>query len=343
MTANSAPWARIKAPVAGIAGDRAVLQAAAVLAAPFGAEVAAVFAPADVADLMPWMGDGFMGGVQIAAVESLKEAAAEGRRAAETAFAALAYANKIFIPLESPVWSSLSMHSRLSDVVVFDNEAARGQGPLALAFQQMIAAEQRPVVTARPGLAADGVIAVAWDGGKEASRAVRTALTVETWETINTGWQEVKKIKTQRDTRGLDTEELAAFLEMASKIALDVDGSAYRTMLRNDAYWFSRLGLYVERADNTARILDVKYNILLPETESVGGSLDYFQWNAILRAVSAVTSYHWIYREGVKPWLIADLLILRPEMPRSLIACYGEIVRFLDAIASASGRQGTRP
>ena len=176
MTANSAPWARIMAPVAGIAGDRAVLQAAAVLAAPFGAEVAAVFAPADVADLMPWMGDGFMGGVQIAAVESLKEAAAEGRRAAETAFAALAYANKIFIPLESPVWSSLSMHSRLSDVVVFDNEAARGQGPLALAFQQMIAAEQRPVVTARPGLAADGVIAVAWDGGKEASRAVRTAL-----------------------------------------------------------------------------------------------------------------------------------------------------------------------
>jgi uncharacterized alpha-E superfamily protein len=110
-------------------------------------------------------------------------------------------------------------------------------------------------------------------------------------------------------------------------------------MLRNDAYWFSRLGLYVERADNTARILDVKYNILLPETEMVGGSLDYFQWNAILRAVSAVTSYHWIYREGVKPWLIADLLILRPEMPRSLIACYGEIVRFLDALANAYGRQ----
>ena len=178
------------------------------------------------------------------------------------------------------------------------------------------------------------------ESGRTNARAVRTALTVETWETINTGWQEVKKIKTQRDTRGLDTEELAAFLEMASKIALDVDGSAYRTMLRNDAYWFSRLGLYVERADNTARILDVKYNILLPETESVGGSLDYFQWNAILRAVSAVTSYHWIYREGVKPWLIADLLILRPEMPRSLIACYGEIVRFLDAIASAYGRQG---
>ena len=176
MTANSTPWARIMAPVAGIPSDKTVLEAAAVLAAPFKAEAAAVFAPADVADLMPWMGDGFMGGVQIAAVESLKEASAEGRRVAEAVFASIAYAHKTFIPLESPVWSSLSMHSRLSDVVVFDNDAARGHGPLALAFQQMIAAEQRPVVVARPGLAVDGVVAVAWDGGKEASRAVRTSL-----------------------------------------------------------------------------------------------------------------------------------------------------------------------
>ena len=164
------------APVSGAKGDQAVLEAAAVLAAPFGAEVAAVFAPADVADLMPWMGEGFMGGVQVAAVESLKEAAEEGRKAAQAAFAAVAYANKLFVSLDSPVWSALSMHSRLSDVVVFDNDAARGRGPLAQAFQQMIAAEQRPVVVVRPGLDAGGVAAVAWDGGKEASRAMRTAL-----------------------------------------------------------------------------------------------------------------------------------------------------------------------
>lgn len=176
--------------------------------------------------------------------------------------------------------------------------------------------------------------------GRINARAVRTALTIETWETINSGWLEMKKIQRKRDMQGLTTEELVAFLDASMKLALDVDGSSYRTMLRNDAYWFSRLGLFVERADNTARILDVKYNILLPESEIVGGTLDYFQWNAILRAVSAVTSYHWIYREGVKPWLIADLLILRPEMPRSLIACYSEILRFLDAIARAYGRQG---
>ncbi len=78
--------------------------------------------------------------------------------------------------------------------------------------------------------------------------------------------------------------------------SLAFDGSAYRTMLRNDAYWFSRLGVYIERADNTARILDVKYHVLLPETERVGGSLDYFQWSTILREVSALTAYHWVYR-----------------------------------------------
>jgi len=122
--------------------------------------------------------------------------------------------------------------------------------------------------------------------------------------------------------------------------SLHYDGSAYRTMLRNDAYWFSRLGVYIERADNTARILDVKYHLLLPEHERVGGPLDYFQWAAILRSVSALTAYHWVYRDSLKPWLIADLLILKDEMPRSLASCYEAIVRNLDAIAEAYGRQG---
>ena len=118
------------------------------------------------------------------------------------------------------------------------------------------------------------------------------------------------------------------------------DGSAYRTMLRNDAYWFPRLGVYIERADNTARILDVKYHVLLPRDERVGGGLDYFQWTTILRAVSALTAYHWVYRESVKPWLVADLLILNRQMPRSLAACYENLVRYLDLIADAYGRQG---
>ena len=123
-------------------------------------------------------------------------------------------------------------------------------------------------------------------------------------------------------------------------VSLAFDGSAYRTMLRNDAYWFSRLGAAIERADNTARILDVKYHVLLPETERVGGSLDYFQWTTILREVSALTAYHWVYRESLKPWLVADLLILNRQMPRSLATCYELLVRHLDLVADAYGRRG---
>ena len=171
---------------------------------------------------------------------------------------------------------------------------------------------------------------------RQNARAVRTALTTETWETINGAWLELKRFSNGVATR----EEFLRFLQWVQETSLRFDGSAYRTMLRNDAYWFSRLGLYVERADNTARILDVKYHMLLPADEHVGGPLDYYQWAAILRTVSALTAYHWVYRESLKPWLVADLLILNQQMPRSLASCYENLVRFCDAIATAYGRQG---
>jgi uncharacterized alpha-E superfamily protein len=168
------------------------------------------------------------------------------------------------------------------------------------------------------------------------ARAVRTALTVEMWDAINGTWLELKRFGNGPTSR----EEFMRFLRWVQESSLRFDGSAYRTMLRNDAYWFSRLGVYIERADNTARILDVKYHLLLPANERVGGPLDYFQWAAILRSVSALTAYHWVYRESVKPWLIADLLILKDEMPRSLASCYSALVQNLDNIARAYGRQG---
>ncbi len=168
------------------------------------------------------------------------------------------------------------------------------------------------------------------------ARAVRTALTVEMWDSINGTWLELKRFGNGATSR----EELARFLRWVQEASLRFEGSAYRTMLRNDAYWFSRLGVNIERADNTARILDVKYHMLLPAHERVGGPLDYFQWAAVLRSVSALTAYHWVYRESVKPWLIADLLILKDEMPRSLASCYQNLVQNLDNIARAYGRQG---
>ncbi|HVY59690.1 MAG TPA: alpha-E domain-containing protein [Xanthobacteraceae bacterium] len=168
------------------------------------------------------------------------------------------------------------------------------------------------------------------------ARAVRTALTVEMWDAINSTWLELKHFGNQPTSRS----EIARFLRWVQESSLRFDGSAYRTMLRNDAYWFSRLGVYVERADNTARILDVKYHLLLPANERIGGPLDYFQWSGILRSVSALTAYHWVYRESLKPWLIADLLILNAQMPRSLASCYENLVRNLDQIADVYGQQG---
>jgi uncharacterized alpha-E superfamily protein len=158
------------------------------------------------------------------------------------------------------------------------------------------------------------------------ARSVRTALTSEMWDTINGAWIELQEAW----CKGTGSrEDLARFLRFVQETSLRFDGSAYRTMLRNDAYWFSRLGLHLERADNTARILDVKYHVLLPEEEHVGGPLDYYQWTSILRSVSAMTAYHWVYRETLKPWL-----------PRSLASCYGNLVRNLDQIGVAYGRQG---
>ena len=169
-------WARVMAPLSGGEGDRHIVAAAAALAEPFGAELACVHAPPDVADLIPWMGDGFMGGVQASAVDAIREAASEGAKAAASVVEACPYGRKSFKTLASPVWAALAMQSRLSDVVVFDDAASKSKGPLAEIFQQIVADEQRPTLVARAGFAVGGVVAVAWDGGKEASRAVRTAI-----------------------------------------------------------------------------------------------------------------------------------------------------------------------
>ena len=168
------------------------------------------------------------------------------------------------------------------------------------------------------------------------ARSVRTALTSEMWDVINSAWIELRNFP----NRALTRDELSRFLAFVKETSLRFDGATFRTMLRNDGYWFARSGAQLERADNTARILDVKYHVLLPEKEHIGGPLDYFQWASILRSVSALTAFHWVYRDSVKPWLVADLLILNRQMPRSLAACYDSLARNLDDIASVYGRQG---
>lgn len=169
-------WKRIMVPLAGTHDDAKALAGARAVAEAFVAELAAVHAPADIADLMPWMGEGFMGGVQVSAIESLKESAEVGEKVARAACEASGYGKTAFTSLASPVWAGLAMEARLSEVVVFDQQAASGRGPLSEAFQQTVADEQRPVLVAREGFRIDATAIIAWDGGKESTRAARKAV-----------------------------------------------------------------------------------------------------------------------------------------------------------------------
>ena len=112
-----------------------------------------------------------------------------------------------------------------------------------------------------------------------------------------------------------------------------IRGTFYGTMLRNEIFDFSQIGTFVERADNTARILDVKYYVLLPSISWVGSSLDNYQWESILRSVSAHRSYRWVYEAEYRPTNIADYLILNARMPRSLAFCYRNIAEHLRYLA----------
>ena len=103
-------------------------------------------------------------------------------------------------------------------------------------------------------------------------------------------------------------------------------------MLRDEAYHFIRLGTHLERADNTARILDVKYHTLLPSAADVGGAVDYYQWAALLRSVSGFEAYRKIYSDVITPRRVAELLILRDDMPRSLHACMNFIYETLERL-----------
>jgi uncharacterized alpha-E superfamily protein len=167
------------------------------------------------------------------------------------------------------------------------------------------------------------------------ARQVRTALTADMWETLNETWLELARHAPE--TKGADA--MLRFLEWVKHRSLLFNGAYANTMLRNDAFWFVQVGTYLERADNSARILDVKYHVLLPKGEGVGGPVDHCQWESILRAFSAVRAYHWVYNERITPWHIADLLILRPEMPRSLLHCMAQVEDALAALAAQYGQR----
>jgi len=167
------------------------------------------------------------------------------------------------------------------------------------------------------------------------ARAQRTALTREMWESLNGSWLEFQAIRP--DT--LRSDALPRILDWVKERSAGYRGAMLNTILRNDTYFFSQLGTFLERADNTARILDVKYYVLLPSTSMIGSSVDNVQWEGILRSVSAHRSYRWVYKDSYRSWRIADYLILNRAMPRSLRACYSQIDSNLSSLESLYGEE----
>ena len=152
---------------------------------------------------------------------------------------------------------------------------------------------------------------------RDNARLVRTALTTEVWEAVNDNWMTLRDLLASPVTQ-VELPDTLAIIRQQSAL---VRGALYSTMLRNDIYDFARLGTFIERADNTARIIDVKYYTLLPSASAVGSSLDNVQWEMILRSVSAHRSFRWLGEQDMTSTAIADFLIFDKRLPRSLAFC----------------------
>ena len=163
-------------------------------------------------------------------------------------------------------------------------------------------------------------------------RAIRTALTQDMWEALNDGWRQLGQMDAETALKNLPS-----LLEWTKNRTAAFRGASEISLLRNDGYYFLRMGGLIERADMTLRLLDVKYYVLLPETDVVGGGRDYHQWTSVLRATSALRAYHHVYKGDYTPWGIADFLILNDIFPRSVSYCYRSIKRFLDDLAELYG------
>ena len=177
-------------------------------------------------------------------------------------------------------------------------------------------------------------VASCLDQARENGRIVRTALTSQVWDALNEGTTELRQMRRTERSK-LSTNDLIDWtIRQTSLVRGAIDG----TQLRNDGFDFLNLGAWLERAEATARLLDVKYFVLLPQVDYVGSGLDNYQWRTILRAMSAHRAFNWAYGGELTPAKIADFLILNPKSPRSLITCVEEICWHLDRLARGYGR-----
>ncbi len=168
---------------------------------------------------------------------------------------------------------------------------------------------------------------------RENARIVRTALSAPVWDALNGAYQELKGL--ERTPRS--EISITALTEWTARQHALASGALESTLLRNDGYDFVHLGFSLERADNTARFLDVKYYVLLPDAGFVGSGLDNVQWQTLLRGMQMHRAFHWAYGGEITAAKIADLLILNPACPRSLMTAVEAATIHLDRIARAYG------
>lgn len=169
---------------------------------------------------------------------------------------------------------------------------------------------------------------------RENARIVRTALTSQVWDAINLSYQELKAIQ-RKERSQISIPDLTDWTLRTTAL---IRGAIEMTQLRIDGYSFMHLGYAVERADNTARLLDVKYYVLLPSVAYIGSGLDSYQWTTLLRALSAHRAYGWAYGGELSANRIAHFLLLNPKFPRALLSCYIDANRHLDQLGRFYGR-----
>ena len=168
---------------------------------------------------------------------------------------------------------------------------------------------------------------------RENARAVRGSLTTEVWETANSTWLDVNRMLKSGEFEA-DPGQFFEWVKFRSHL---LRGVTLGTMLQDDAFYFLRLGTFLERADNTARLVDVKFHAV--ESDFYGAAsekdqeYDFYHWSAILRSVSAFEVYRKVYRDVIRPERVAELLILRADMPRSLHASLNEVLANLEMVS----------
>jgi uncharacterized alpha-E superfamily protein len=170
---------------------------------------------------------------------------------------------------------------------------------------------------------------------RQNGRAVRTALTSEMWDALNGAYLELREL----ERRPRSAPPLPQLCDWTKRQGALFRGTTEGTHLQNDGYDFLSVGRCLERGDNTARLLDVKYYVLLPTVDMVGGTIDTYQWTTLLRALSALRAFHWSYGGEYSPRKIAHFLILNRACPRSLLHCHDRAGFHLDRLERGYGRR----